>query len=81
MSKFDPSGKAMTKDMVRNLVKDAMKRKPEFVREVLDKSNIPGDTAEEITEHLWSNMPPGGVGFMDKADEARFSNNKEDNNE
>ena len=72
--------KAMTKDMIINLVKDAMKRKLEHVRKVCDSIGIQGDTAEEIAEYLWKGMPPGGVGFMDPADEARYSN-KEDEDE
>ncbi|KKN92307.1 hypothetical protein LCGC14_0207980 [marine sediment metagenome] len=75
MSRFKPSGKAMTKDMLSNLVKAAMKRKPEQVKRYVISIGIPGDTAEEITEYLWGNMPPGGVGFMDAADESRFNNN------
>ena len=70
-------GKAITKDMVRNLIKDAMKRKPDSVKETCFEFNIPCNTLEEIVEHLWNNMPEGSVGFINPTDYTKYSNKEE----
>ena len=70
--------KAMTKGMVLNLVKDAMKRKPDVVKVVCAGFTTPCETAEEITEYIWNGMPPGGVGFMNPADEAKYSDDNQE---